>query len=64
MVEAEDDGPIRVEIYDMKGTLILQGVHPCPTKLNIAPLPAGLYLLQATHNDGRREVVNFVKSIE
>ena len=62
MVEAEDDGPIRVEIYDMKGTLILQGVHPCPTKLNIAPLPAGLYLLQATHNDGRREVMNFVKS--
>ena len=64
MVETEGDGPIKVEIYDMKGTLVLQGVHPCPTKLNIAPLPAGLYLLQATHNDGRREHVNFVKTIE
>ena len=64
MVEAEDEGSFLLEIYDMRGTLVAQSSCSCPAKLNITQLPSGVYYLKAIHNDGRREVVNFVKTFE
>ena len=34
----------------------------CPARLDIAQLNPGIYFLRATHSDGRREVVEFVKA--
>ncbi len=64
MVEAEDDGSFLLEIYDARGALVTQSMYSCPAKLNITQLPSGVYFLKAIYNDGHREVVSFVKSIE
>lgn len=62
MVEAEGDEPLLVEVFDVRGILVIQSVHTCPTRLDITQLNPGIYFLRTTRGDGRREVINFVKS--
>ncbi len=61
-VETEYEGPIWVEIYDVNGISVIQSVCSCQTRLDISRLPTGIYFLCATHGDGRRMVVNFIKT--
>lgn len=62
MLDARCDGALRVEIYDIRGVSVMECVCSCPTKLDITQLKTGIYFLRATHSDGRREVVEFVKT--
>ncbi|MGX8712617.1 MAG: M14 family zinc carboxypeptidase [bacterium] len=61
MLEGEGDGKLWVEIYDVKGVLVQEGAYVCPARLDVSKLSPGIYFLRATHSDGRREVVEFVK---
>ena len=59
-VDAEDDAPLWLEIYDVRGLLVMTDMITCPARLDIAQLIPGIYFLRATHSDGRREVVELV----
>ena len=61
ILEAEGNVTLWVEIYDAKGILIKKSLCTCPARLDIAHLNAGIYFLRATHPDGHRELVKFVK---
>ena len=61
IIETDNDVPLWVEIYDVRGILVMKSLCTCPARLDITHLNAGVYFLQATHPDGRREVVKFVK---
>lgn len=63
IIGIEDKLPIWVEIYDVKGRLVKKGEYSCPAKLDITHLNAGIYFLQATHGDGHRDILEFVKTI-
>ena len=39
----------------------MKSMTVCPAKLDIAHLNPGIYFIRATHSDGRREVIEFVK---
>ena len=58
----DGDGPLRVEVYDVRGVAVMESVCTCPARLDITQLEAGLYFLRATYGDGRQEVVEFVKT--
>ena len=61
ILETDSDVPLWVEIYDIRGILVMKSLCTCPARLDITHLNAGVYFLQATHSDGHREVVKFVK---
>ena len=61
-VEAEDDAPLWVEVYDVRGVLVMEQRCACPAKLDITRLNPGLYFLRATQPDGRHDVVEFMKT--
>ena len=60
-MDAESDGPLWLEIYDVRGLLVMKSMTVCPARLDIAQLTPGIYFLRATYSDGRHEVVEFVK---
>ncbi|MBP5664058.1 MAG: choice-of-anchor J domain-containing protein [Bacteroidales bacterium] len=60
ILEADDDGLLWVEIYDVKGILVMKKLCTCPARLDITKLNAGIYFLRATHPDGHRELVKFI----
>lgn len=62
ILETEAHGPLRVEIFDLRGIPLIQGEYHSPLKLHIAQLPPGLYLLRATPPDGRRHIQTFIKT--
>lgn len=45
-----EETPVTLSVYDMLGRLVLQHTPLGTTDLNVGHLPAGAYLLQATHN--------------
>lgn len=61
-VETEDAAPLWLEIYDVRGLFVMKSMTVCPARLDITHLNPGIYFLRATHSDGRREVVVFVKA--
>ena len=61
ILETDSDVPLWVEIYDIRGILVMKSLCTCPARLDITHLNAGVYFLQATHSDGHREVVKIVK---
>jgi hypothetical protein len=61
-VETESEGPLWVEVYDIRGFLVMKSMTACPARLDITHLTPGIYFLRATYSDGRREVVEFVKA--
>ena len=62
MVEAESNAPLWMEIYDVRGSLVMKSLSTCPARLDITALTPGVYFLRAIHPDGRREVIKFVKN--
>lgn len=60
-VDADADVPLWLEIYDVRGLLVMTDMITCPARLDITHLTPGIYFLRATHSDGRREIVEFVK---
>ena len=61
ILETDSDVPLWVEIFDVRGVLVMKSLCTCPARLDITHLNAGVYFLQATHSDGHREVVKIVK---
>lgn len=61
-VETESDGQLWIEIYDVRGLLVMKSMTMCPARLDISHLNPGIYFIRATHSDGRREVMEFVKA--
>ena len=59
ILEAASDVPLWVEIYDIKGILVKECAYA--SRLDIKQMLPGIYFLRATHPDGRREVIEFVK---
>lgn len=60
-VEGDNDGPLHVEIYDTKGTTVLESTITCPAKLDITKMRPGCYFMKATCGAGRHSVVKFIK---
>ena len=60
-IDAEGDDSLWVEIYDARGVLVMKSKTACQIKLDITHLNLGIYFLRATHNDGRHEVIEFVR---
>ena len=60
IIETDSDVPLWVEIYDIKGILVMESLCTCPARLDITGLTPGIYFLRATHPDGRHEVVKFI----
>ena len=61
MVDA--DAPYFIEIYDVKGTIILSTHHSIlsTNKIDISHLTPGLYFLKLTHRNGKTSVAKFVR---
>ncbi|MBR4535305.1 MAG: choice-of-anchor J domain-containing protein [Bacteroidales bacterium] len=60
IIETDSDVPLWVEIYDVRGVLVMKRLCTCPARLDITHLNAGVYFLQATYPDGHRELVKFI----
>lgn len=62
-LEGGDSGPLLVEIYDIKGSPVMECTITCPMSLDIAMLTSGCYFLKATHADGHQTAVKFIKRL-
>ena len=62
-VESSSDNISRVELYDMFGKLVLSlSAEATSMDINVANLPAGLYLLQLTFPNGEQATRKVVKN--